>query len=192
MKALLKRVAGGLIIGSVYATGAIGILGIVGGLGTGIAKWATDDSFKKYEEYDKVQEIVEKSLADELAELNQARENGDITDGEYLKLKEKLDKDSHDDLIDKAVKEIFGDDEEYKGLLKKDEQLKKACISLFSIGGGTLAFFAVGAWTELFDAMISKGDDLIDDAYYISEENKRRKKEKNLSKEMNEYYEEIE
>ena len=82
MKALLKRIGGGLLLASAGALVVVPILGFVGGVGTGIALGSLSTEYDKYYEYDKVQEVVEKTLADELADLDEARENGDISDGE--------------------------------------------------------------------------------------------------------------
>ena len=189
---------GGLLIATAFGTMAgIPVAGFLGGIGTVIAYQFKDLKYKPYYEYDTVQEIVEDTLKDELAELEEARENGDITAGEYVDRKQQLDKKSHYDQLTKdTAAEVFADDEKFQGFLKQDDSLKKAYISLFSIGGGTLILNTF-LFANQFDKMIRTGFEMLDGGidYELEQERRekeKKRKEKKLKKEMEEYSEEIE
>ena len=113
------------------------------------------------------------------------------------KMKDKLNQKSHiKELTKNAANEVFADDADYKGIIKRDDQLGKACISLFSIFGGSVVLFFLGCWTGYAEWLADKGSELIDeagdDAYVINEERKKRKQEKAYKKELEGYSEEIE
>lgn len=193
MKAFLKKTGGVLLHVAVGASLFVPILGLVGGFGTGIAYGSIDSEFDKYYQYDKVQQIVEDTLKEELADLDEARENGDISDGEYLEMKENLEKKSHtSELKEKAVNEVFGNDEQFNGLVKRMDQLKKSYISLFSIFGASALCLGVGYLSDLTFQTYKKGFELLGEAREISDEKKKVKKEKQYEKELQTYTEEVE
>ena len=193
MKALLKRIGGGLLFASVGTLMAGAMGGLAGGFGTVMAYCASDGDLTKYYNYDKVQEIVETNAAEELADLDEARENGDISDGEYLEMKENLEKKSHtSELKEKAVNEVFGNDEQFNGLVKRMDQLKKSYISLFSIFGASALCLGVGYLSDLTFQTYKKGFELLGEAREISDEKKKVKKEKQYEKELQTYTEEVE
>ncbi len=193
MKALLKRIGGGLLFASVGTLMAGAMGGLAGGFGTVMAYCASDGDLTKYYNYDTVQEIVETNAAEELADLDEARENGDISDGEYLEMKENLEKSSHtSELKEKAVNEVFGNDEQFNGLVKRIDQLKKSYISLFSIFGASSLLLGVGYLSDLSYQTYKKGFELFGEAREISDEKKKVKKEKQYEKELQTYTEEVE
>ena len=195
MKAFLKKTGGVLLHVAVGASLFVPILGLVGGFGTGIAYGSIDSEFDKYYQYDKVQQIVEDTLKEELADLDEARENGDISDGEYVKMRDKLNQKSHiKELTKNAANEVFADDADYKGIIKRDGQLSKASISLFSIGGGTLVLFLAEYFSGFCDWLLDKGDAMIDGVEddYSYEKRERRKQEKAFKKKQKAYQKELE
>lgn len=195
MKALLKRIGGGLLFASVGTLMAGAMGGLAGGFGTVMAYCASDGDLTKYYNYDKVQEIVETNAAEELADLDEARENGDISDGEYVKMRDKLNQKSHiKELTKNAANEVFADDADYKGIIKRDGQLSKASISLFSIGGGTLVLFLAEYFSGFCDWLLDKGDAMIDGVEddYSYEKRERRKQEKAFKKKQKAYQKELE
>ena len=64
MKALLKKIQGGLALASVYGLIGTAVLGMGGGLGVVAGYFFKDDDFKEFYESDKVQEIVMDTVAE--------------------------------------------------------------------------------------------------------------------------------
>ena len=203
MKALLKKIQGGLALASVYGLIGTAVLGIGGGLGVVAGYFFKDDDFKEFYESDKVQEIVMDTVAEKSAELEERLANGEITQKEYDRELHRLNDDSNKSgIAEKIAAEVFADDEEYQGLVKRQDQLKMAGLSLISIGGFSMILTVVEHFTDFAENMGDKGHDLLNEGKYLayieSKEKEEKlkskikaKKEKKFQKELKGYSEEI-
>lgn len=193
MSIILKR-ARGAAIKCLLNTWILTGVGMGAAFITYAAQGVPRAKLKPFYNYDKVQEIVQDNIDSQLADLDEALANGDISEGEYITMKEKINGDSYrKDLSEEAADEYFADDKEYKGILKQLEQLEIASYSCLGVAGAALLTLPIGWGTGLFEKLEDIADeDFEDDGEEERQKRQQRKKEKIFQKEMEEYSEKVE
>ncbi len=178
-------IEGGLVLGvTVTLPMALTPVGVIAGFATLGAHATTQRDLGEYYNYEVVQNIVDDKLSDEMTELDDQLANGEITDGEYLRMKKDLENQDRDELVKKTADEVFAEDEEYNALLKKDDKLMVGHIVTSALGFGSLAYLGLGFLTGYVEKFADIAFDAMDTSYLLKEEEDKKKQDEEYSEEI--------
>lgn len=186
MKALLKRIKGGLIITSAF----LPLAAALGGSATffWLAYHGTVMTGKAYEEAKEAPAIKE-LMEDDLEFLKDQLDNKQISVQDYQKKKNYWNSQT---VIKQFLKEDKEGNKAYLDKINKAEATKTAGILLSIFYPLVAAIVVVGFFAENFTDVIESGVDNFIEAKAIKEEAKRRKELKKYGEELDEYKEELE